>query len=322
LQQSGLDDINSHSDYDGVLQHHQTPASLVAQIDGHPLSFSPGTKQAREEHSAFNVLALLLEKKTGRAFPEALEEVLLRPLKLNATYADDDGTESASAAQGYRPKGVAELEPTPAIHWSAKAGNASIVTTASDELRLVHALFDGNFIDSQMRARLLETAPRVGYGWFRSESKEFGAPTYYMNGHSPGFASYVLHIPREALTVIVFSNIYSSAPSDIGEGLARIALGLPHDTFHPLAKAPKPITQPLHFRFPGEFYQPNAEITMFSQNGDTFLRWPSGNLSALIPISSDEWIDRSYWEPVRLNRDGSGVPAALVYDRFKGELVP
>jgi hypothetical protein len=143
-----------------------------------------------------------------------------------------------------------------------------------------------------------------------------------MNGHSPGFASYVLHIPREALTVIVFSNIYSSAPSDIGEGLARIALGLPHDTFHPLAKAPKPITQPLHFRFPGEFYQPNAEMTMFSQNGDTFLRWPSGNLSALIPISSDEWIDRSYWEPVRLNRDGSGVPAALVYDRFKGELVP
>src|SRR3954471_4276807 len=33
LQQSGLDDINSHSDYGDVLQHHQTPASLVAQID-------------------------------------------------------------------------------------------------------------------------------------------------------------------------------------------------------------------------------------------------------------------------------------------------
>lgn len=70
LQQSGLDDINSHSDYSEVLQHHQTPASLVAQIDGRSLSFPPGTKHAREEHSAFNVLALLLEKKTGRQFPE------------------------------------------------------------------------------------------------------------------------------------------------------------------------------------------------------------------------------------------------------------
>ena len=47
LQQSGLDDINSHSDYGEILQHHQTPASLVAQIDGHSLSFASGSKHAR-----------------------------------------------------------------------------------------------------------------------------------------------------------------------------------------------------------------------------------------------------------------------------------
>lgn len=172
-----------------------------------------------------------------------------------------------------------------------------------------------------MHSRLLETTPRIGYGWFRSESKEFDAPMYYMNGHSPGFASYVLHIPREALTVIVFSNIYCSAPSDIGDGLARIVLGLPHETFHPVAKAPKAITRSLAFRFPVDFYQPNAEMTMFSRNGDTFLRWPNGQLSPLIPMGADEWLDRSYWEPVRLNRDPSGVPAALSYDRFRGDLV-
>jgi CubicO group peptidase (beta-lactamase class C family) len=322
LQQSGLDDINSHSDYGEVLQHHQTPASLVGQIDGHPLSFPPGTKHVGEEHSAFNVLALLLEKNTGHAFPEALEEVLLRPVSLHATYADDDGSASPSAAHGYQPHGVAGLEPAPAIHWSAKVGNASIVTTVADELRLVHALFAGSFVSSQMPDRLLETTPRVGYGWFRSESKEFNAPVYYMNGHSPGFATYVLHIPREALTVIVFSNIYCSAPSDIGDGLARIALGLPHDTFHPLAKAPKPIKQPLQFRFPADFYQADAEMTLFTRDGDTFLRWPGGQLSPLIPTGADEWLDRSYWETVRLDRDASGVPAALYYDRFLGNPVP
>jgi CubicO group peptidase (beta-lactamase class C family) len=321
LQQSGLDDINSHSDYGDVLQHHQTPASLAAQIDGHPLSFAPGTKHGGEEHSAFNVLALLLEKKTGHPFPEALEDILLRPLGLKATYADDDSNASPSAAHAYQPSAVANLEPAPAIHWSAKAGNASIVTTTSDELRLVHALFDGNFIGPRMHDRLLETKPRVGYGWFRSESKDFNAPMYYMNGHSPGFASYVLHIPRAALTVIVLSNIYCSAASDIGDGLARIALGLPHDGFHPLATA-KPIKEPLHFRFPVDFYQPNAEMTIFTQGGDTFLRWPGGNLSALIPIGADEWVDRSYWEPVRLNRDPSGNPAALYYDHFRGDPAP
>jgi CubicO group peptidase (beta-lactamase class C family) len=321
LQQSGLNDINSHSDYGEVLQHHQTPTSLVAQIDGHSLGFPPGTKHAGEEHSAFNVLALLLEKTTGREFSKALEEVLFRPLRLHATYADDDGTAPPSAAQGYQPKELAGLEPAPAIHWSAKAGNASIVTTTSDELRLVHALFSDNFIDSRMHTRLLETTPRVGYGWFRSESKEFNAPTYYMNGRSPGFASYVLHIPREALTVIVFSNIYCSAASDIGDGLARMALGLPHKSFHPLVKAPKAIKRPLLFRFPDDFYQPKAEMTLFRRNGDTFLRWPNGTLSPLIPIAADEWLDRAYWEPVRLDRDQRGLPEALQYDRFRGELL-
>ncbi len=321
LQQSGLEDINSHPDYADVLRHHQTPASLVAQIDGHPLSFPPGTKHTREEHSAFNLLALLLEKRTGRPFPRALEDMLLRPLGLRATYADDDGIASPSAARGYQPKAVSGLEPSPAVHWSAKAGNASIVTTTSDELRLVHALFDGNFFDAQTHARLLETTPRAAYGWFRSESQEFHAPAYYMNGRAPGFACYVLHIPREALTVIVFSNIYSSAPSDIGDGLARIALGLPHETFHPLVKAPRLVKRSVRFRFPADFYQANAEIAIFNRNGDTFLRWPGGNLSPLIPIGADEWIDRSYWEQVRLDRGPSGVPAALYYGRFRGELV-
>jgi D-alanyl-D-alanine carboxypeptidase len=317
LQQSGLDDINSHSDYGVVLQQHQTAASLVAQIDGLPLSFTPGTRHVREEHSAFNVLALLLEKKTGLPFSKALEDILSKPLSLGATYADEDGTPSPSAAQGYQPKGIADLEPAPSIHWSAKAGNASITTTTTDELRLVHALFDGKFLNSQTRDRLLERTPRVGYGWFRSDNKDFNAPTYYMNGRAPGFASYVLHIPREKLTVIVFSNIYSSAPSDIGNGLAHIALRLPHETFHPLATPPEPIHEPLRFRFPADFYQPNAEMTMFSRDSGTFLRWPNGDESPLIPIGTDEWMDRSYWELVRLDR--SGVSAGLYYDRFKGE---
>jgi hypothetical protein len=128
----------------------------------------------------------------------------------------------------------------------------------------------------------------------------------------------VLHIPRQDLTVIVFSNIYCSVPSDIGDGLARIAVGFPHETFHPLAKAPNAIKRSLRFRFPADFYQPNAEVTIFSRNGDTFLRWPSGPLSPLIPVGADKWVDRSYWEPVRVDRDLSGVPAALYYDHFRG----
>jgi hypothetical protein len=48
------------------------------------------------------------------------------------------------------------------------------------------------------------------------------------------------------------------------------------------------------------------------------MRWPSGDVSALIPLGRDRFVDRSYWEEVKIERDASGKPAALVYDHFRG----
>jgi hypothetical protein len=51
-----------------------------------------------------------------------------------------------------------------------------------------------------------------------------------MNGRSPGFSSFVLYLPDGQLTVVVLSNIYSSAPTKIGNDLAAILLGLPYSS--------------------------------------------------------------------------------------------
>jgi hypothetical protein len=87
------------------------------------------------------------------------------------------------------------------------------------------------------RAAVLDhSKAHVGYGWFKNSSRRFGVPVYYMNGRAPGFASYVLYVPDEKLTVIVFSNIYSSAPTAIGDDLAAIALGKPYEPVRLLAR--------------------------------------------------------------------------------------
>lgn len=49
-----------------------------------------------------------------------------------------------------------------------------------------------------------------------------------MNGRAPGFTSFVLHLPRSNLTVVVLSNIYSSATTDIGNDIAAIVLHKPY----------------------------------------------------------------------------------------------
>jgi CubicO group peptidase (beta-lactamase class C family) len=77
-ERSGLPDINALPDYDDVLQHHQTPASLVAKIEVQPLLFQPGSKFLHEEHSAYNLLALIVEKRTGLPFAAAVKRLAFR----------------------------------------------------------------------------------------------------------------------------------------------------------------------------------------------------------------------------------------------------
>jgi CubicO group peptidase (beta-lactamase class C family) len=103
-EQSGLSDINLRRDYAEILQRPQTPASLVAFISGDTLLFAPGTGYVHEEHSAFNVLALIIERKTGLQFLDAMERLLFAPGGMQHSAVDDDADScTGNAARGYAP---------------------------------------------------------------------------------------------------------------------------------------------------------------------------------------------------------------------------
>jgi D-alanyl-D-alanine carboxypeptidase len=325
-QRSGLSDINARADYADILKHRQTPASLVAFIARDSLQFEPGTKYLREEHSAYNLLALIIEKKTGLSFAQAVTTLVFRPIGMRHSAIDDDaGLCALDAAIGNDPVGVSDLGPTAPIHWSAKAGNASLCTTARDHALWIRALFHGDFLAPASRAAIVDsTSFPFGYGWFRRKNIRFNQFAYSMSGRSPGFASYVLYLPREDLTVIALSNIYSSSTSDIANDVAAIALGLPYTPFvlrQPLLAADAIGVTGARFSFPADFYQPNAVLSYDARGSELFLRWPSGDRSPLIPMDRDHLVDRAYWEPISITRDSTGRPIAMTYDRFRGARV-
>lgn len=322
IERSGLPDINSLAGYEEILQHHQSPATLVAQIEGQGLLLEPGSKFVHEEHSAYNLLALIVEKKTGLPFAAALNRLIFRPVGLTGTGIDDDSVRlSTESAKGYEPEGTYELQPAAAIHWSAKTGNGSAFTTARDDTKWIGALFHGNVLSATSRELVLQNSTGIGYGWFKSENKRFGEIAYYMNGRSPGFAAFVLYLPHSQTTVVVLSNVYSSVTTPIGYDIAALTLNLPYQTFHPREPVPPPAelnTCKGTFQFGPDFYQPNAKLVLTTNGRELSLRWPSGSASSLIPVDRDRFIDRSYWEPVRVERDASGHAVALIYDHFKG----
>ena len=323
VQRSGLPDINSMPDYDDVLQQHQTPESLVVHIQGQPLQFEPGTKFVREEHSAYNLLALIIEKKTGLPFKDAMQRLVFEPFGLAHSGIDDDFASAIEMAKGYAPERTYGLKPAKTIHWSGKTGNASAFATASDQASWVLKVFHGDKLSVPARDAILDTSMKVGYGWMRGRSERFGGTAYYMNGRAPGFASFVLYLPESETTVVVLSNIYSSATTTIGYDIAATALGLPYEQFAVGKMSASRLNSSVaDFQFGADFYQASARVKLRVEGSELFLVWPSGDRSALIPMEGDRFLDRSYWEEVRIERDDSGAPRALTYDHFRGEALP
>jgi hypothetical protein len=128
-------------------------------------------------------------------------------------------------------------------------------------------------------------------------------------------------LPREQLTVVVLSNIYSSATTNLGYDIAALSLGFPYEPLHFRDPVPASELQNCEgkFQFGADFYQPNATVELVAKGRELAMRWPDGNISPLIPVSADHFVDRSYWEDVKIKRDASGKPSALVYDHFEGQ---
>jgi CubicO group peptidase (beta-lactamase class C family) len=320
---SGIADINTQSDYADVLRKHQTPLSLVEHVRDLPPLREPGTFE-REEHSAYNLLALIVEKKTGLPFALAVRKLVFQPLGMNDSGIDDDSPAAKrNAAKGYQPTGLYDIQAAAPIHWSAKAGNASAYTTAADELKFVSGMLGGRFLSARLRTLVFDSGSQVGYGWFKSQSKRFGQPVYSMNGRSPGFSSAVAYLTRDRLLGVALSNLYDSAPSDISLDVAAMLSGHPYQRLT-LKTSPDPGTVaglPASFQFQEDFYQPNALVHLHATNGQVSLDWPSGIRSALIPTSKDHFMDRNFWVAVEIVRDHAGRIQQLKYDRFTGRRV-
>ena len=320
---SGLPDANALPDYGQILKEHQTPGSLVQLIRNTEPRAAPGDPSSSEEHSSFNLLALITEKLTGTSFAEAQRQLVFKPLGMANSGIDHDQKLPAACALGYAPIGVRDLQLAEQIKWSAKTGNASAYSTVGDEMKWVSGLFERQFLNEKLRAALLDySTGHVGYGWFKSVNKRFGVPVYYMNGRAPGFASFLAYIPSERLTVVVLSNIYASTPTTIGLDLAAIALGKDYATVH---LTPGPLRDDGvardagSYKFGANFYQADATLILSVKNGNAMLHWPSAETTALVPVDGGDYIDRAYWVPVSFHRNTEGAATELIYAGFSGQ---
>ncbi len=316
-QNSGLPDVNDLPNYDQLLRSHQTPESVVTQIRGLPPFSRPGGKSMREEHSAENVLALIVERKTGQTFAQAMKTLVFDPFALRDSGVDDDSAIPGPVAAGQHLSGPFGLKPASSIHWSAKPGNGSDYSTVFDELKWLRTVLHGDLLSQSSSKAMLETTD--GYGWERVESRRLGETVYLSGGRSPGFSCFLMYLPNEDITIVDLTNIENAANPGIVQGVAALLIGRPYTAFQYRYVSPPLAGQPSGaFVFGPDFYRPSATLRLASDAEGTTLDWPGGPEAPLLPIGRDAFIDRYYWIDVTVLRDKEGNPLGINYRKFHG----
>lgn len=184
--------------------------------------FEPGTTY-RYSNSGYALLALVVERASGRPFPAFLRENIFLPLGMEATLARvDEGPAVPHRAYGHARDGAVwvrrDQSPT-----SAVLGDGGIYSSIDDLARWNAALDDDRLLSAA--SRRLAFAPHVatdapgvryGYGW------RIGADAAWHSGETAGFRNVLLRWPGRRLAVVLLTNRDDPEPHGLALRIASL----------------------------------------------------------------------------------------------------
>jgi CubicO group peptidase (beta-lactamase class C family) len=191
---SGIVHINSLEWYEDATHEPLAQDELLARIMREPLAYDPGTDQAYS-NGAYAVLAIVIERVSGRAYGEFVRAEICEPLGLTRTGHEVSGEVVDALAVGYMPGGrFGERTLAPQIDPSVKLGGGSMYSSGRDLFAWVRVRRSGELLRPETAARLLPGAEE----------------TLYDSGRAPGYSAVVVNDPGSDLTLVMLSNNYAT----------------------------------------------------------------------------------------------------------------
>ena len=215
-------------DYEDLMtkQYGSTPDDQIPQIhDAGVLAllekqsttrFPAGSKWAYS-NSGYCVLAMVVEKISGKPFADFLHDRIFKPLQMTNTVAYERGKkEAANRAYGHT-KESDGWHQTDQSSTSATLGDGGVYTSLIDMTKWDAALRDHTLLsEKEMQPALAPVQPSsgsavedghsvsYGFGWFVDPYKGHTRMWHY--GETVGFRTSIQRFPKDNLTVVVLCN--------------------------------------------------------------------------------------------------------------------
>jgi len=189
--------------------------------------FAPGS-QFHYSNSAYALLALIVEKVSGKTFPAFLQENIFDPLSMTNSIAYVAGRSCVpNRAFGYA-HGTSGWELSDQSVTSAVLGDGGIYSSVADLLKWDAALYTEKLISRKLLADVFTAhssqsdfeGSGYGYGWYVGNFRDTQRLWHY--GSTCGFSTRIERFPDRRLSVIVLTNRRDAEISPIVEKLIEL----------------------------------------------------------------------------------------------------
>ena len=234
-------------DYEEILmkQYSDTPPEKIPRIlDAGVLKllegqlkgiFPPGSKW-EYSNSGYAVLAMIVEKVSGKPFGQFLQDRIFAPLHMNNTLAFEKGkNEVPHRAYGHT-KETDSFKETDQSPTSAVLGDGGIYSSIEDLAKWDQALRRHTLLSkTQMQPALTPVqvagglpsseghSVSYGFGWFLDPYR--GHRRMWHDGETIGFHTTIQRFPEDNLTIIVLANRTDVDPEKLALKVADLFLG-------------------------------------------------------------------------------------------------
>lgn len=279
---SGLFNFTNDTTYAKKLDKKVTHEELLAAFKVKPV-FEPG---AKHEYSNTNyvLLGYIVEKLDKKAYPAALKTRITSKIGLKNTYYGGKINPLNKEANSYQWTG--SWEPATETDMSIPAGAGALVSTPSDLVKFIDALFNGKLVNAKSLTSMKTL--QGGYGMAMFKFPFYERQSFGHTGGIDGFQSIVAYYPVEKYAVSYVANGVNTVLNDMMIGVLNIIFNKPYTlpTYSSVTLKSEDLDKYL-----GTYTSPQLPIKItFTKKGATLIGQATGQSSfALEPVQHDEF---------------------------------
>ncbi|GAB3959366.1 serine hydrolase domain-containing protein [Spirosoma harenae] len=303
---SGIKSYTDMKEFETMMRKDMTPMEVIDLFKNQPMEFDPGTKW-KYCNSGYFLLGYIIEKVSGKTYPQYLEEVIFKPLGMTNSYYGNDTKLIKNRAAGYQ-GGKDVVSNADYLSMTLPYAAGSIQSTVGDLWKWHQAVHSNKLLKKESLARAFtryklsdgkETS--YGYGWGLGTLQ--GSPTIAHNGGINGFLTKGLYLPQEDVFVAVFSNSTANDPGGVADKIATLALGKPL----PAPRSPISVSERILDSYVGDYQMaPNFILTITREQNRLISQATGQSKFPLLAETETKFYPEAFEAQIEFVKDDTG----------------